>query len=63
MKQAINKLTSWYGDEMEILDELAHEVATAETIDEMVKSKNVYEVQNAKTDAIFEAIRLVEEIK
>lgn len=62
MENVITKLNQWLADEMEILDEMAHEVATAETVDEMVKAKSSYEVQKAKTDAIWEAIRLVEEV-
>lgn len=61
MEKVINKLSQWLHEEMEISNELAHDVATAETVEEMVKVKNVYEIQNAKTDAIREAIRLVEE--
>jgi hypothetical protein len=59
MEKAINKLSQWFGDENEILDELAHEVATAETMDEMVKAKTVYQVQATKVDTIIEAIKLV----
>lgn len=63
MESIVNKLNQWLSAEMEISNQLAHEVATAETVEEMVKAKNVYEVQNARTDAIWEAIRLVEETK
>lgn len=63
MEQVINKLEQWLRDETEISNELAHEVATAKTVDAMVKAKNVYEVQIARTDAIVDAIQMVKEQK
>lgn len=59
MKQAINKLTQWYEDEQEILDDLAHDVAQAESVDEMMRAKASYEVQSAKVNTIIEATNLV----
>lgn len=61
MENAITKLNQWLMDEMEVSSELAFEVANAETVDEMVKAKSAYQIQNATTQAIGEAIRLVEE--
>ncbi|VDG98869.1 Uncharacterised protein [Lysinibacillus sphaericus] len=61
MENVITKLNQWLMDEMEVSSELAFEVANAETVDEMVKAKSAYQIQNATTQAIGEAIRLVEE--
>lgn len=59
MEKAINKLSQWYQDEQEILDDLAHDVAQAQSVDEMMRAKASYEVQSAKIDAILEATSLV----
>lgn len=61
MENVITKLNQWLMDEMEVSSELAFEVANAETVDEMVKAKSAYQIQNATTQAIGEAIRLVKE--
>lgn len=61
LEQTINKLNQWFEDEQEILDELAHDVAQADSIDEMMRAKASYEVQGTKVDAILQAIKLVNE--
>lgn len=61
LEQTINKLNQWFEDEQEILDELAHDVAQADSIDEMMGAKASYEVQGAKVNAILEAIKLANE--
>lgn len=63
VEQAINKLASWYGVEQETLDDLAHDVAQAHSVDEMMRAKASYEVQHAKVETLLEAIRLVESTK
>lgn len=61
MENVINKLNQWLSDEMEISSDMAFKVANATTVDKMVSSQNKYQTQKARTDAIQEAIRLVEE--
>lgn len=63
MEEILKKLSNWREDEHEILDELAHEVATAKTMDKMVKAKNAYEIQETKIQTIMEAIHLVQTTK
>ena len=63
MEKVSVKLSQWYGEEKEILDGLAHEVANAETIEEMVSTKNIYQVQDTRVTTILETIKLVEKLK
>lgn len=60
MGQLVNKLNQWFSDEQEILDQLAHDVATSDSIEDMVTAKQSYMIQEVKVDAIQEAIRFVE---
>ena len=60
MEQLLIKLSQWFSDEQEILDQLAHDVATSDLIEDMVTAKQSYMVQETKVDAIQEAIRFVE---
>jgi len=60
MNQLLEKLSQWFADEQEILNDLAHDVATSDTIEDMVTAKQAYTIQETKVDAIQEAIRFVE---
>lgn len=60
MEKVLTKLSQWFADEKEILDELAHDVATSDTIEDMVTAKQSYMIQEVKVDAIQEAMRFVE---
>ncbi|KQL37160.1 hypothetical protein [Psychrobacillus sp. FJAT-21963] len=60
MNQLLIKISQWFADEQEILDELAHDVATSDTIEDMVTAKQAYAIQDTKVDAIMEAMRFVE---
>ena len=60
MNQLLEKLSQWFADEQEILNDLAHDVATSDTIEDMVTAKQTYTIQETKVDAIQEAIRFVE---
>ncbi|MGE7977317.1 hypothetical protein [Psychrobacillus sp. NPDC093200] len=60
MNQLLIKLSQWFSDEHEILDQLAHDVATSDAIEDMVTAKQAYNLQETKVDAIQEAIRFVE---
>lgn len=63
MEKAVNKLEQWFSAERDILNNLAHDVAQAESVDEMMRAKTSYEVQSAKVDAILEAVVLVKGTK
>lgn len=60
MEQLLKKLSQWFADEQEILDQLAHDVATSDTVEDMVTAKQAYMVQESKVDVIQEAIRFAE---
>lgn len=60
MNQLLIKLSQWFSDEQEILDQLAHDVATSDTIDDMVTTKQAYSIQENKVNTIQEALRFVE---
>lgn len=60
MEKLLIKLSQWFSDEQEILDQLAHDVATSDSIEDMVTAKQVYMVQEVKVDAIQEAMRFAE---
>lgn len=60
MEQLLNKLSQWFSEEQEILDQLAHDVATSDTVEDMVTAKQAYMVQETKVDVIQEALRFVE---
>lgn len=60
MEKVLTKLSQWFSEEREILDQLAHDVATSDCIEDMVTAKQAYLVQEVKVDAIQEAIRFVE---
>lgn len=60
MEQLLMKISQWFSDEQEILDQLAHDVATCDAIEDMVKAKQAYTIQETKVDAIQEALRFVE---
>lgn len=60
MEQVLIKLSQWFSDEKEILDQLAHDVATSDTIEDMVTAKQSYSIQEIKLDTIQEALRFVE---
>ncbi|UAW07764.1 hypothetical protein PVJ1_00030 [Psychrobacillus phage PVJ1] len=60
MDQLLQKISQWFEDEQEILNDLAHDVATSDTIEDMVTAKQAYTIQETKVDAIQEAIRFVE---
>lgn len=60
MEKVITKLSQWFSEEQEILDQLAHEVATSDTVEDMVTAKQSYMIQEVKVDAIQEAMRFVE---
>ena len=60
MDKLLNKFSQWFSDEQEILDQLAHDVATSDTIEDMVAAKQAYNIQETKVDAIQEAVRFVE---
>lgn len=60
MGQLLSKFSQWFSDEQEILNQLAHDVATSDTIEDMVTAKAAYTIQGTKVDAIQEAIRFVE---
>ncbi|MEK3995667.1 hypothetical protein MKY29_13000 [Psychrobacillus sp. FSL K6-2365] len=60
MEKLLIKLSQWFSDEQEILAQLAHDVATSDTVEDMVTAKQVYMVQEVKVNAIQEAIRFAE---
>lgn len=60
MEKLLTKLSQWFADEQEILDQLAHDVATSDTVEDMVSAKQAYMVQESKVDVIQEAIRFAE---
>lgn len=60
MSQLLNKMSQWFSEEQEILDQLAHDVASSDLVEEMVIAKQAYSIQGTKVDAIQEAIRFVE---
>ena len=60
MEQLLKKLSQWFSDEQEILDQLAHDVATSDSIEDMVTAKQAYSIQEVKVDTIQEALRFVE---
>lgn len=60
MEKTLTKLLQWFSDEQEILNQLAHDVATSDTVEDMVTAKQAYLIQEVKLDAIQEAIRFVE---
>lgn len=63
LEKGIKKLNQWFVDELEILDELAHDVATAESHEEIIQSKNIYNMQKKKIDTISDAIDLLQQTK
>ena len=60
MEKVLTKLSQWFSEEREILDQLAHDVATSDTVEDMVTAKQSYMIQEVKVDAIQEAMRFVE---
>lgn len=60
MEKVLTKLSQWFSEEREILDQLAHDVATSDLIEDMVTAKQSYMIQEVKLDAIQEAMRFVE---
>lgn len=60
MDKLLNKMSQWFSEEQEILDQLAHDVATSDLVEDMVSAKQAYNIQETKVDAIQEAIRFVE---
>lgn len=60
MEKVLTKLSQWFSEEREILDQLAHDVATSDAVEDMVKAKQAYMIQEVKVDAIQEAMRFVE---
>lgn len=60
MEKVLTKLSQWFSEEREILDQLAHDVATSDLIEDMVTAKQSYMIQEVKVDAIQEAMRFVE---
>jgi len=60
MEKVLSKLSQWFSEEKEILDQLAHDVATSDLIEDMVTAKQSYMIQEVKVDAIQEAMRFVE---
>jgi hypothetical protein len=58
--QLIKKLSEWYSDEQLILNELAHDFAQADSIEEMVIVKQAYTIQQTKVETITEAIKFAE---
>lgn len=63
MEKLLINLSQWLSDEREILDQLAHDVATSDTVEDMVTAKQAYNVQNIKVETIEESIHFVEEAK
>lgn len=63
MKNLLINLSRWLSDEREILDQLAHDVATSDTVEDMVTAKQAYNVQNIKVETIEESIHFVEKAK
>lgn len=63
MEKVINKLEQWLREETKTLNTLAHKVATAKTVDAMVKAKNSYDVQDARTEVIIDAIGMIKDQK
>ncbi|MFZ0578382.1 MAG: hypothetical protein WAM41_12840 [Psychrobacillus psychrotolerans] len=60
MEKVLTKLSQWFSEEREILDQLAHDVAKSDLIEDMVTAKQSYMIQEVKVDAIQEAMRFVE---
>ncbi|MCK1996470.1 hypothetical protein MPH47_04315 [Psychrobacillus psychrodurans] len=60
MEKLLIKLSQWFSDEQEILDQLAHDVATSDTVEDMVTAKQAYMIQESKVDVIQEALRFAE---
>lgn len=63
MEQVINKLGEWHDSEVDELNDLAHGIARSSSIEEMVASKQVYELQHMKVDTIWGAIELIQKQK
>ncbi|GGA32007.1 hypothetical protein [Psychrobacillus lasiicapitis] len=60
MNNLLQKISQWYSDEQEILNDLAHDVATSDTVEDMVTAKQAYSIQENKLNTIQEALRFVE---
>lgn len=63
MEKLLINLSQWLSDEREILDQLAHDVATSDTVEDMVTAKAAYNMQNIKVETIEESIHFVEKAK
>ena len=63
MENLLINLSQWLSDEREILDQLAHDVATSDTVEDMVTAKQAYNLQNIKVETIEESIHFVEKAK
>lgn len=63
MENLLINLSQWLSDEREILDQLAHDVATSDTVEDMVTAKAAYNMQNIKVETIEESIHFVEKAK
>ncbi|WP_342512291.1 hypothetical protein MKY34_16935 [Sporosarcina sp. FSL K6-1522] len=63
MEKLIEKLGAWHDSEVDELNDLAHAIARASSMEEMVASKQVYELQHIKVDTIWDAIEMIQKQK
>lgn len=60
MNQLLQKLSIWLAEEQHILDEMAHDVANSDSVEEMVITKQAYSIQSIKVETIIASIKYVE---
>ncbi|PZX07939.1 hypothetical protein C7437_1011061 [Psychrobacillus insolitus] len=53
-------LSAWLEVEQGILDEVAHDVANSDSIEEMVIAKQAYTIQQTKVETIMAAMKIAE---
>jgi hypothetical protein len=60
MERIRENLSAWLEVEQGILDEVAHDVANSDSVEEMVITKQVYAIQRAKVETIIDAMKIAE---
>lgn len=59
LEQAIAKLEQWLIDELELLNQSAHDVAGQIEVEDMLKAKQQYDLQDVKVSTIEEVIQML----
>ncbi len=59
MMDLMQNVVQRINDEQEVLDELAHEVAKASSVEKMVASKSSYDLQKVKLTTLYEVMDLI----